>query len=165
VSTSFASGGQIDVRISGMDSDEGAARIVVMAGIEGYNGQRPVLLTESVRISEGVATWRAEVPSGTYAIIAHHDKDADDTLNRPVFALPVEPYGYSNGAWTNLGLPTFDEVAFEVGDGANQQHIHLRTNAFVTLAQLSALATVAIAVLFSVLALYRRYNYPTNISS
>ena len=96
------------------------------------------------------------MPPGTYAIIAHHDENENDELDRPVFELPLEPYGYSNGAWTSLGLPSFKEVAFEVGEGVAQQGIQMRTNAFVSLAQIAAAFSAALATLFAFIAIRRR---------
>ncbi|NNE80667.1 MAG: DUF2141 domain-containing protein [Silicimonas sp.] len=151
-----ASAGQIELTMTGFASDAGQARIVLMEGIEGYSSIRPVTLTASVPIQDGTARWSADVPPGTYAIIAHHDKDANDELNRPVFQLPLEPYGYSNGAWTSVGLPAFDDVAFEVGEGTAPQRIPMRTNAFVTLAQICAAGAAALAALFAIIAFRRR---------
>lgn len=151
-----AAAGEIDLTMTGFASDEGMARIVLMEGIEGYTSARPVTLTASVPIEDGTARWTADVPPGTYAIIAHHDRDANDELDRPLFQLPLEPYGYSNGAWTSIGLPAFDEVAFEVGDGVFPQRIPMRLNAFVTLVQIVAAGAVALAALFTFVAIRRR---------
>lgn len=151
-----AAAGQIDLTMTGFASDGGLARIVLMEGIEGYTSVRPVTLTASVPIEDGTARWSAEVPPGTYALIAHHDRNANDDLDRPVFQLPLEPYGYSNGAWTSIGLPAFEEVAFEVGDGVAPQRIPMRTNAFVTLAQVIAAGGAALAALIALVAVRRR---------
>ena len=151
-----AAAGQIDLTMTGFSNDEGLARIVLMEGIEGYTSAKPVTLTASVPIENGTARWSAHVPPGTYAIIAHHDRDANDELDRPFFQLPLEPYGYSNGAWTSVGLPAFDEVAFEVGSGVAPQRIPMRLNAFVTLTQIVAAGAVALAALFAFVAIRRR---------
>ncbi|MDJ0637959.1 MAG: DUF2141 domain-containing protein [Paracoccaceae bacterium] len=151
-----ATAGEIDLTMTGFTNDEGMARVVLMEGIEGYTSVRPVALTASVPIEDGTARWTGEVSPGTYAIIAHHDRDANDELDRPLFQLPLEPYGYSNGAWTSVGLPTFDDVAFEVGDGVAPQRITMRLNAFVTLTQIVAAGAVALAALFALVAIRRR---------
>ncbi len=156
LATTDAAAGQIDLTMTGFASDTGTARIVLVEGIAGYTSKSPVTLTASVPIRDGTATWTGEVPPGTYAIIAHHDRNANDALDRPVFELPLEPYGYSNGAWTSLGLPSFDEVAFEVGEGVARQRIPMRTNAFVTLLQIVAAGAAALAALFSVITIRRR---------
>ena len=151
-----AAAGQIDLTMTGFVSDQGQARIVLMQGIEGYASERPVTLTASVPIRNGQAHWVGTVAAGTYAIIAHHDRNANDDLDRPVFQLPLEPYGYSNGAWTSMGLPAFDEVAFEVGAGVAPQRIPMRTNVFVTFTQVVTIGTVALAALFSFVTIRRR---------
>ena len=151
-----AAAGQIDLTMTGFSSDKGMARIVLMQGIEEYTSVRPATMTASVPIEDGIAHWSQDVPPGTYAIIAHHDRDANDELNRPVFQLPLEPYGYSNGAWTSIGLPTFDDLAFEVGDDVAPQRIPMRLNAFVTLAQIVAAGGAALAALFAFIAIRGR---------
>ncbi len=151
-----AAAGQIDLTMTGFATDTGVARIVLMEGIEGYTSERPVTLTASAPITDGTARWSAEVSPGTYAIIAHHDRNENDELDRPVFQLPLEPYGYSNGAWTSMGLPPFDAVAFEVGETAARQRIPMRTNAFVTLAQILAISAIGLAALVAVVTLRRR---------
>ena len=151
-----AAAGEIDLIMTGFANDEGMARIVLMEGIEGYTSAKPVTLTASVPIEDGSAHWSADVPPGTYAIIAHHDRDGNDELDRPVFQLPLEPYGYSNGAWTSVGLPAFDEIAFEVGDGVSRQRIRMRLNAFVTLTQIVAAGAVALSALFALVTIRRR---------
>ena len=148
--------GEINLTMTGFASDDGMARLVLMEGIEGYTSARPVTLTASVPIENSTARWTAEVPPGTYAIIAHHDRDGNDELDRPLFQLPLEPYGYSNGAWTSVGLPAFDEVAFEVGAGVSPQRIPMRLNAFVTLTQIVATSAVVLAALFALVAIRRR---------
>ena len=115
-----AAAGEIGLTMSGFSKDEGMARIVLVEGEEGYAGVTPATLVASVPIKDGQAVWTGEVPPGTYAIIGHHDENENDELDRPVFELPLEPYGYSNGAWTNFGLPSFEEVAFEVGEGVDK---------------------------------------------
>jgi uncharacterized protein (DUF2141 family) len=127
-----------------------------MQGIEGYTSVRPVTLTAAVPISNGTARWRADVPPGTYALIAHHDRNANGALDRPLLGLPLEPYGYSNGAWTSLGLPAYDAVAFDVGKGTAPQRIRLRMNGFVTLAQILVSSTVALGALLALVAVRRR---------
>lgn len=152
-----AAAGRIDLAMTGFSGDGGRARVVLVEGAEGYAGIRPATRTASVPIRGGVARWSAAVPPGTYAIIAHHDRNANDALDRPVFELPLEPYGFSNGAWTSLGLPGFDAVAFAVGEGTVSQRIPMRANAFVTLAQVGAAAAAVLAVLFALVAIRRRH--------
>ena len=152
-----ATAGQIDLQITGFANDAGAARILLFKGEAGYHGEIDADRIASVSIRDGKANWRADaVPDGTYAIIAHHDTNANGDLDRPHFSLPLEPYGYSNGAWTSLGLPNWEMVAFNVGPAPVQQAIHLRMNAFAALAQMALIGVPSLLVIFGGLALVHR---------
>lgn len=154
--TGTAAAGPVELRVTGIPSNEGNARIVLMDGPQGYTGERPPVRIVSVPVAGGQALWRGEMPVGTYAAIAHHDRNANDALDRPIFGLPLEPYGYSNAAWTSFGLPDYDAIAFDVGDGTTRQTIRLRMNGFVTAGQITLTVTAALAVLFGGLVLARR---------
>ena len=151
-----AGAGELDLTMSGFAGDTGRARVVIMRGAAGFAGTEPVAKVISVPIRDGQAVWRGALEPGRYAVIAHHDRNGNDALDRPLFGLPLEPYGYSNGAWTSAGLPPFEAVQFVVGAGTAPQHIHMRTNAFVTLAQIGAGALTLLAGLWGVVVLRRR---------
>ena len=94
-----------------------------------YKGAAPPFRIASVPIRRGHATWSDnDLPKGTYVAIAHHDKNANDDLDRPYFSLPLEPYGYSNDAFKTFGIPEFDLVKFNIGDGIQTQSITIRYN-------------------------------------
>jgi len=159
---STASADQINLQISGFANDSGMARIILMEGAAGYHGEIEAERVVSVHIRDRVANWTADdVPRGTYTLIAHHDTDSNDELDRPYFTLPLEPYGYSNGVWTSIGLPDWEEVAFEVGDSPAIQAIHIRMNAFATLAQMALIGLPSLLVIFGGLALFRRRRSAT----
>jgi uncharacterized protein (DUF2141 family) len=151
--------GEVSLTVTGFSEDTGMARIVLMAGEAGYHGEMPVARIASVPIENGRAIWDADdIPPGRYAIIAHHDRDNDDALNRPVLGLPQEPYGYTNGAWTSFGLPDWEAVAFEVGDVPVRQGIHLRMNAFAAASQMMMVGLPALVAVFGGLALFGRFR-------
>ncbi|MGI9390107.1 MAG: DUF2141 domain-containing protein [Boseongicola sp.] len=154
---SAASAEQINLQISGFSNDSGMARIILMEGAAGYGGEIEAERIVSVPIRNGVANWdTADVPPGRYALIAHHDTDSNNELDRPYFTLPLEPYGYSNGAWTSIGLPDWEEVAFDVGETPTIQSIHIRMNAFAALGQMALIGLPSVLVIFGGLALFRR---------
>lgn len=155
---SQAQSGNLELDISGFPTDDGMARIVLMSGPEEYAGKSPVTLTDTVPIVDGKARWVKTLPSGRYAVIAHHDGNSNDELDRPVFQLPVEAYGYSNGAWTSFGLPDFDQTAFTVGDEANRQSITVRYNAIYSVGQMLIVAMAALAALFGGATMVRRWR-------
>ncbi len=156
VIASQAQSGDLEIDITGFPTDDGMARIVLMSGPDEYAGKAPVTLTDSVPIVDGKARWVKALPSGRYAVIAHHDGNSNDELDRPVFQLPVEAYGYSNGAWTSFGLPDFDQTAFVVAEETSRQTISVRYNAIYSVGQTLLVAMVALMALFGGATIVRR---------
>ena len=148
--------GDISLNISGFATDAGKARIILMKDEAGYRGTTDIEEDIQVPIRNGKAIWNAKnIAPGNYALLAHHDIDADGDLNRPIFNLPLEPYGFSNGAWTSIGIPSWHNVAFTVGDKPVHQTIFLRMNAFAVFAQMAVVGVPSWAVIFMLLALFR----------
>ena len=60
------------------------------------------------------------VPPGDYAVVAYHDENANEELDRNILGVPIEGLGFSNGQRPSaFGPPTFDAVKVPIGgDGA-----------------------------------------------
>jgi uncharacterized protein (DUF2141 family) len=54
-----------------------------------------------------------QVPPGTYAIAVFQDINGNRRLDRTPLGLPLEPYGFSNGAG-RLRRPTFAGASIQV---------------------------------------------------
>lgn len=52
------------------------------------------------------------LPYGNYAIAIYHDRNADQRLNRGLFGMPEEGYGFSNDAPANFGPADFEDAVF-----------------------------------------------------
>ena len=157
VTSSTATCAELDVQVTGFSSDVGQARILLFREQAGYRGEIDAERIASVPVRKGKATWFAEgLSEGFYSIIAHHDTDANGELDRPLFNLPLEPYGYSNGAWTSFGLPDWDAVAFEITTSSARQVVHIRLNAFAALGQMLLIGVPSLLAIFGTLALFRR---------
>ena len=55
----------------------------------------------------------------SFAIGAHHDRNANEKLDKNALGLPTEPYGFSNNPKRGFGPPSYEEVAVKVG-GENE---------------------------------------------
>lgn len=58
----------------------------------------------------------ADIPSGNYAIAVIHDINNNGELDKNLFGVPTEGYGFSNSPATSFGLPAFNEVKFHLTD-------------------------------------------------
>ena len=65
-------------------------------------------------VSTGTATYTFELPSGTYAIGIFIDANYNNKMDRNVFGVPKEQYGFSNDAKGSFGKPSFKDASFTV---------------------------------------------------
>ena len=123
--TGRADVGGIEVRLSGFESDGGAAVCALFkkdGWLQAGKGQ-----ARRVAIRDHRATCAfANVPYGTYAIAAFHDEDGDGEFDKRL-GVPVEGYCFSNRATPKrLRPPSFDDAKFEHGRAQTDQSCELR---------------------------------------
>lgn len=53
----------------------------------------------------------------SFAIGAHHDRNANEKLDKNALGMPTEPYGFSNNPKRGFGPPSYEEAAVKVGGG------------------------------------------------
>ncbi|RZI54488.1 MAG: DUF2141 domain-containing protein [Pseudomonas sp.] len=61
-----------------------------------------------------------DLPAGRYAAAAYLDLNGNQKLDRNPFGIPLEPFAISNDAVGQMGPPSFDAAAFEVGTSARR---------------------------------------------
>jgi uncharacterized protein (DUF2141 family) len=106
-----ASGGQIRVALF----KDGATFLKTpMAGLEAPAAEGPVVLVFK------------NLPAGTYALSAYHDENGNDTLDRGLFRIPTERYGFSQDARGDGGPPLFRDAQVEVREPGSHTSIKLR---------------------------------------
>lgn len=70
-------------------------------------------------VQAGRARCTMQLPSpGAYAIGLYHDADDDNELDRGVFGVPTEGYGFSRNVGGGLSAPGFAEAALQVAADA-----------------------------------------------
>ena len=82
--------------------------------------------TQSAPSSGGsVRVSFANVPPGRYAVAVYQDVDGTGALRRGKLGIPLEPFGFSNGAGLTR-RPSFEAAAFDVGAGGKRVGVSLR---------------------------------------
>ena len=61
-----------------------------------------------------ITTSFNNIPEGDYAIAVIHDEDRSGKLEKNIFGIPMEQYGFSNNAYGKFGPPTFESAAIKV---------------------------------------------------
>lgn len=80
----------------------------------------------SVAAQPGTTTVTvADVPPGTWAVLAYQDENDNGKLDRNLIGIPSENYGFSRDAAGRFGPPKFEAAAIEVGEGTTVASIKL----------------------------------------
>ena len=107
--------------VEGLDSESGEITVDVFAEAHAANfpySERGVLSEihrDARAVREAGATLSlGDLAPGRYALFAMHDENRNGDLDRNLFGIPTEGYGFSNGATGTVGPPSFDAAAVSV---------------------------------------------------
>lgn len=67
-----------------------------------------------------------DLKPGIYALSAYQDENDNRELDRGMFGIPKEPYGFSRNARGDKGPPEFRDARFEVIEGGTRTRIRLQ---------------------------------------
>lgn len=118
----FAS--DINIDISNIKSNTGN----IMIGL--FNSKDTFLTSKfkALKIKAQVGSIKAKfenIPNGTYAIALYHDENLNNKLDKNLFHIPKEGYGFSNNAKPFFGPPKFDKAQFKL-DGNYHAQINMK---------------------------------------
>lgn len=103
----------LDIAVDGVRSSKGSIR----AGI--YDASdRPVATTVAPATPGRVTLSIRDLAPGDYAVKLYHDEDGDGRLDKNLFGLPREGYGFSNHAKAKFGPPSFEAMRVTVAGNA-----------------------------------------------
>jgi uncharacterized protein (DUF2141 family) len=114
-STVYAQTGTVDVKVTQIDVKEGGKIKIGIYDSKGF----PLLGKEidgiDIEVKETSAAYVFKnIPAGKYAIAAFQDSNVNGELNKNMFGVPKEPYGFSNNKYGRFGPPNFEDVSFDV---------------------------------------------------
>ena len=110
--------GNITVSVENLSSEEGKVYFALF-NEDNFLKKAPIQ-GEVSEIKEGVAQITfSEVPTGTYAITAYHDKNGNQQMDFESNGMPKENYGVSNNQMNLHGPPLWEDAKFEF-DGSEK---------------------------------------------
>ena len=65
------------------------------------------------------------VEPGEYAVAVYHDENGNGVMDKRLFGIPKEPYGFSNNFRPVISVPRFSDCQFSVGEGGKAISIKL----------------------------------------
>ena len=111
-----ASAGDLRVRLSGVGEATGSLRVALFANAADFEAGSQTAGHFTPARAEGVEVVFANLPPGRYGLSTFHDVNANGELDSNLVGMPTEPFGFSRNARGRFGPPTFDELAFEMGE-------------------------------------------------
>jgi uncharacterized protein (DUF2141 family) len=121
---SVASAATVEVHVTGVAGAKGQVSVAVCDRARFlkecvYSASIPAQAGENVLKVSGV-------PPGRWAVLAYQDENGNGQLDRKLFGIPSENYGFSRDARGRFGPPSFDEAAIEVKDDPTVATVKLR---------------------------------------
>lgn len=117
LATAPADATTIEVAVTDIRSDKGA----IMASLLKANMAKGIAeqvkgVREPARPGELKLTFEGLEP-GEYAIMLYHDENGNGEMDKNLFGLPQEGYGFSNAARSSFGPPKFRDMKVVVAEG------------------------------------------------
>jgi uncharacterized protein (DUF2141 family) len=125
-----ASGCTLRIHVDGFRNTHGNLGTVVFTSPDGW----PENTTKAYRSgpapidpasSTATAVW-PHLPPGNYAVAAIHDENGNAKLDRNMFGIPKEGFGFANNPHVGLVAPPFLKAQIHVGCPATDVTIHLQ---------------------------------------
>ena len=114
----------LKVDIQNVRSPKGAVYIALYHSAKDFPMGKPI---DGKKISVAGLSAQAtfSVEPGDYAIAVYHDENGNGQMDKRVFGIPKEPYGFSNNVKPIMSMPKFSDCKFSVGNGGRVISIKL----------------------------------------
>ena len=114
------------VHIEGFRNQRGDAGLSIFNSSDGWPENNDKAFQHGPHAFTGDATTiTLQVPPGRYALVALHDENSNHKIDRNLFGIPKEGFGFSNNPKVLLSAPSFDTAAMQVACPSTETTIHL----------------------------------------
>jgi uncharacterized protein (DUF2141 family) len=114
------------VHIDGFRNQKGDAGLSIFNSPNGWPENNDKAFLHGGHPFSGTSTTvTLQVPPGRYALVALHDENSNHKLDRNMFNIPKEGFGFSNNPKVFLSPPSFDTAAIPVACPTTETTIHL----------------------------------------
>ncbi|SOD98626.1 DUF2141 domain-containing protein [Spirosoma fluviale] len=102
----------------------GAVYVAVFKPGKDFPEGKPIV-GKKVDVTHDRVLTTFSVEPGSYAIAVYHDENGNGKMDKRMFGIPKEPYGFSNDFRPKLSAPKFSDCEFSVGDSGRTVRIKL----------------------------------------
>ncbi len=109
----------LTLRATCLETTQGEVRFALFDSPDHHLG--PAARASAAKVEEAAvgakrirtATWLIDqLPHGDYSLAVYHDRNGNGRLDRKIFGLPAEPYGFSNDVRIRFGPPSWKATRF-----------------------------------------------------
>ena len=102
------------VQITGIEQAKGQLLITVYRTAADFMQVEKAVYKAAYPVGQSgaVSVNIQQLPAGEYAIACFHDLNGNGILDKNLVGIPVEPYGFSQGARPRFRAPTWEEARF-----------------------------------------------------
>lgn len=119
--------GKLIIEVSGVKEVRGDIQIGIYNKADGFTEKNTVYMGKVVSVNGSTVIVEVpDLPHGTYAISAYHDKNSNGLLDKGLFGVPTEVYGFSNNARGTFGPPSFDDAKFLFNSSVSKVSLQLK---------------------------------------
>lgn len=129
---SFGESGKADIAVvvTGVTDTRGKIMLALVSTKEQYRSGKNIFMTAVLDPEIGSTRHVFEnVPPGTYSIKTYHDVNSNGRLDKGIFGIPKEKFGFSNDPVIRRGMPAYADTVFECREGLNEVEIKLNSMA------------------------------------
>ena len=113
------------VNVQNIRHHTGQIRVGLYKPCTGFpTGCKP-LVSHQVDVTGNTARITFSVKPGDYAVALFHDVNGNGQLDKKMFGIPKEPYGFSNNFRPSLSGPSFDDCRVRVDESEKKISIKL----------------------------------------
>lgn len=105
----------ITLKVTNIKEVKGNINFALFKSMDGFPDSDRYFIAKSIPVDAKEFSFIIkDVPADIYAISVYQDLNKDGVLNKNMFGIPKEPYGFSNNARGKKGPPKFEDAVLQL---------------------------------------------------
>lgn len=105
---------------------KGQVQLGLFASPNGFPDKAKPVQAKTVKVTGQTVQAVFDVEPGDYALAIYHDVNGNGKIDKKMFGIPTEPYGFSNNVRPKMSAPSFADCKVVVGEAGKTIAIQLK---------------------------------------
>jgi uncharacterized protein (DUF2141 family) len=115
----------LSIEVTNIQSQKGAVYLALFRAGDAFPTGKPAE-GKKVDIKGSSVQASFSVEPGNYAVAVFHDENGNGKMDKRVFGIPKEPYGFSNNFRPKMSAPKFSDCQIQVGNNGKAIQIEIK---------------------------------------